>query len=178
VSRRNREAVQAAFDAYYRGDMRRVAELADPDLVVTQTAEMPDAETFHGRRGFIEAIDTWKEAWDDFRVERLSTRDIGDHVLTTVRQRARGKRSGVEVEGLFTFVFTLKAGRLVRWRMFADEENALEAVGLRPLQPARQSEDLSRPRPCPHRTRSPATCAGYRPSTSQASDGLRLSTSR
>jgi ketosteroid isomerase-like protein len=130
VSRRNRETVQAAFDAYYRGDMERVAELADPDLVVTQTAEMPDGETFRGRQGFAKAIDVWAEAWDDFRVERLCTRDIGDHVLTTVRQRARGKRSGVEVEGLFTFVFTLKAGRLVRWRMFADEEEALEAVGL------------------------------------------------
>jgi ketosteroid isomerase-like protein len=131
VSWRNRDTVQAAFDAYHRGDMSRVAELADPDLVVTQSAEMPDAETFHGRRGFIEAIDTWRDAWDDFRVERLRTREVGDHVLTTVRQRARGKRSGVEVEGLITFVFTLKAGRLVRWRMFADEENALEAVGSR-----------------------------------------------
>ncbi len=131
MSRQNLEAVQAAFDAYYRGDMRRVAELADPDLVVTQTAEMPDAETFHGRRGFIEAIDAWEEAWDDFRVERVCTRDVGDHVLTTVRQRARGRLSGVDVEGLFTFVFTLKAGRLVRWRMFADEAKALEAVGLR-----------------------------------------------
>jgi ketosteroid isomerase-like protein len=138
VSRRNRDTVQAAFDAYYRGDMRRVAELADPDLVVTQTAEMPDAETFHGRRGFIEAIDTWRDAWDDLRVERIRTREIGDHVLTTVLQRARGKRSGVEVEGLTTSVFTLRAGRLVRWRMFADEENALEAVGYRA--PARRGD--------------------------------------
>ena len=134
MSRQNLEAVQAAFEAYYRGDMERVTELAHPNLVVTQTAEMPDAETFHGRRGFIDAIDAWAEAWDDVRVERLSTRDVGDHVLTTVRQRARGRRSGVEVEGRFTFVFTLKAGKLVRWRMFADESEALEAVGLR--QPA------------------------------------------
>lgn len=133
VSRRNRETVQAAFDAYHRGDLSRVAELADPDLVVTQAAEMPDAETFHGRQGFAKAIDAWAEAWDDIRAERLCTRDVGDHVVTTVRQRARGKRSGVEVEGLFTFVFTLRAGRLVRWRMFADEATALEAVGLHQL---------------------------------------------
>lgn len=131
MSRQNLQAVQAAFYAYHRGDMERVVEFADPDLVVTQTAEMPDAETFHGRRGFIEAIDAWREAWDSFRVERLRTRAVGDHVLTTVRQRARGRRSGVEVEGLLTFVFTLKAGKLVRWQMFADEANALEAVGLR-----------------------------------------------
>jgi ketosteroid isomerase-like protein len=135
MSRQNLEAVQAAFDAYYRGDMERVAAFADPDLMATQSAEMPDAETFHGRLGLIQAIDAWEGAWDDFRVERLRARAIGDHVLTTVRQRARGKRSGVEVEGLFTFVFTLKAGKLVRWRMFADEEQAMEAVGLRQRAP-------------------------------------------
>jgi ketosteroid isomerase-like protein len=132
---RNRAAVQAAFDAYYRGDLERVTELADPELVVTQTAEMPDAETFHGRWGLVQAIDAWEGAWDDYQVERLCTREVGDHVVTTVRQRARGRRSGVEVEGLLTFVFTLKSGKLVRWRMFADEEEAMQAVGLRQRAP-------------------------------------------
>jgi uncharacterized protein len=139
ISRQNLDAVQAAFDAYYEGDMERVAEFADPDIVVTQSAELPDTETFHGRRGFIEAINAWEQAWDNFRVERLHTREHGDHVLTTVRQRARGRRSGVEVEGLYTFVFTLRAGKLVRWRMFADEANALEAVGLGKAAPVAQS---------------------------------------
>jgi ketosteroid isomerase-like protein len=136
MSRLNLDAVQAAFDAYHRGDMELVAQLADPDLVVTQSAELPDGETFQGRRGFIEAIDALGEAWDDFRVERLRTRDLGDHVLTTVRQRARGRRSGIEVEGLLTFVFTLKSGRIVRWQMFSDEARALEAVGQLAPEPA------------------------------------------
>jgi ketosteroid isomerase-like protein len=136
MSRLNLEAVQAAFDAYHRGDMERVAQLADPDLVVTQSAELPDGETFQGRRGFIEAIDALGEAWDDFRVERLRTRDLGDHVLTTVRQRARGRRSGIEVEGLLTFVFTLRSGRIVRWQMFSEEARALEAVGQLMPEPA------------------------------------------
>jgi uncharacterized protein len=129
MSRRNLDAVEEAFEAYFRGDLDGLADLADPDVVVTQIAELPDAETFHGRRGLIEVIDAWQAAWDDVRVERLSTRDMGDHVVTTIRQRARGRSSGVEVEGLFTFVFTLKEGRLVRWRMFVDAAQALEAVG-------------------------------------------------
>jgi ketosteroid isomerase-like protein len=128
MSRGNLELVQAAFDAYDRGDMDRAADFADPDVVVTQLAELPDAETFHGRRGFVEVIDAWEAAWDDIRVERLRTRELGDHVLTTVRQRARGRGSGIEVEGVFTFVFTVKVGKIVRWRMFADEAKALEAV--------------------------------------------------
>jgi hypothetical protein len=34
------------------------------------------------------------------------------------------------VEGTFTFAFTVKEGKLVRWQMFVDEARALEAVGL------------------------------------------------
>jgi ketosteroid isomerase-like protein len=131
MSRRNLDVVDAAFEAYYQGDVERAADFADPDLVITQPSEMPESETFRGHRGFIDAIDAWTGEWDDFRVERLRTRDVGDHVLTTVRQRGRGRGSGAEVEGVFTFVFTLRAGKLVRWRMFADEGQALEAVGLR-----------------------------------------------
>jgi ketosteroid isomerase-like protein len=126
----NLELVKAAFDAYGRGDLEGVADFADPAVVVTQLAELPDAETFHGRRGLIEVIEAWEAAWDDVRIERLHTREVGDNVLTTVRQRARGKGSGVEVEGVFTFVFTVKAGKLVRWQMFADEAKALAVVGV------------------------------------------------
>jgi ketosteroid isomerase-like protein len=130
-ARRNLEVVDAAFDAYGRGDMEALVKLADPTLVVSQPAEMPETQTFRGRRGFIEAIDAWAEAWDDFRLARIRTRAVGEHVVTTVHQRGRGKWSGAEVEGTFTFVFTVKAGKFVRWRMFGDEVRALEAVGLR-----------------------------------------------
>jgi ketosteroid isomerase-like protein len=129
MSRQNVETVQDAFDAYYRRDMERVAELADPELVVTQLEELPDAQTFHGPRGFVEVIDSWEGAWEDLRIEILRMREIGPHVLATVRQRARGRGSGIDVEAVFTFVFTLKAGKFVRWSMFADEAKALEAVG-------------------------------------------------
>ena len=67
----------------------------------------------------MEVIDEWEQAWEDYRVEPLRTCDVGEHVVTTVRQHARGRGSGIEVEGELTFVFTLKAGKLVRWRMFA-----------------------------------------------------------
>jgi ketosteroid isomerase-like protein len=133
MSRQNLEIVEAAFDAYYSGDWERLGEFAHPDVVVTQPAETPDADTFHGREGFIEVIDAWQGEWDDFRLERLRTRDVGDHVLTTVKQHGRGKSSGAEVEGEFTFVLTLDAGKIVRWQMFADEGTALAAVGRDPV---------------------------------------------
>ena len=34
--------------------------------------------------------------------------DPGDHVVVTTRQSGRGKQSGVEVEGNFTYVFAIR----------------------------------------------------------------------
>jgi ketosteroid isomerase-like protein len=35
----------------------------------------------------------------------------------------------VEVTGEYTFVFTFRDGKLVRWQMFTDEAEALEVAG-------------------------------------------------
>ena len=77
-----------------------------------------------------------QEAWDDFASSDCARGTSGTTCSRPCVSALAEKRSGVEVEGLFTFVFTLKAGSLVRWRMFADEDEALEAVGLRQGAPA------------------------------------------
>jgi hypothetical protein len=42
----------------------------------------------------------------------------------------RGKGSGVQVELRFSFLFSLRAGKIVEWRIFMREDEALEAAGL------------------------------------------------
>jgi len=44
---------------------------------------------------------------------------------------ARGKASGVEVDARGGHVWTLRAGRVVRWQVFGTKQEALEAAGLR-----------------------------------------------
>jgi hypothetical protein len=96
-------------------------------------------------------------------------------------------------------VFTLKAGKVVRWRMFADEAKALAAVGIReepgspvdrelrhdrrararpatPRQPpARRSrpDRLARPGPSPGRAATPASSARSSPYVRGNGDGQR-----
>ena len=57
--------------------------------------------------------------------------DMGDHVMVTTRQRGRGKDSGAEVETYFTFLFSIRAGKIAEWRIFMREAEALEAARLR-----------------------------------------------
>jgi ketosteroid isomerase-like protein len=77
------------------------------------------------------AFANWPDQWDDYRIEvRRVVADHGDHVIVGTRERGRGKQSGVEVEAEFTFVFTVRHGKITELRTFVEESQALEAVGL------------------------------------------------
>jgi ketosteroid isomerase-like protein len=131
MSQRNVETVQAAFRAFEKGDMEGLLALCDENIEITQPAELPGVSRHqHGHAGVLEAIAIWPEQWDDFRIEILRTVDLGDHVLVTLLQRARGKDSGIQVEGRATFLFSVRVGKIAEWRIFFREEEALEALGL------------------------------------------------
>jgi hypothetical protein len=47
-----------------------------------------------------------------------------------ITQRGRGTASGVDVETHFTWVMAFDQNRCVRWHIYFDHEQALEAAGL------------------------------------------------
>ena len=124
--------IRRAFDAYTAGDIETVLSLCDQDIVITQAPEVPGVPPQQrGHDGVIEAFGLWPEQWDDFRIELVRVvADPGDHVVVTTRQSGRGKQSGVEVVGDFTFAFTVREGRITEWRIFVHEDQAVAALGL------------------------------------------------
>lgn len=56
--------------------------------------------------------------------------DPGDHVIVVTRSRGRGRQSGVEIDMEFTFLFTVRDGKIAEWRIFVSEDKALDAAGL------------------------------------------------
>jgi ketosteroid isomerase-like protein len=57
-------------------------------------------------------------------------RAVGDQVAVVVQYRARGRGSGVEVEGRESALWTLRDGKVVRYAWFHGPAEALEAAGL------------------------------------------------
>jgi uncharacterized protein len=133
MSEQNVAIVRWAFDAYIGGDIEAVLRLCADDIVVTQAPEVPGVSPQqHGHEGVLEAFGNWPEQWDDFEIEiERIVADPGEYVVVATRQRGRGKQSGVEVEADFTFVFTVRDGKITEWRIFVDESQALAATGLR-----------------------------------------------
>lgn len=84
-------------------------------------------------RGFEGVRRFWGEfvsTWESYRVEPLSFDDAGDRVAVVVR--IVGRTHELEVEDTRSSLLTVRDGRVVRVRSFADAAGAREAAGLSP----------------------------------------------
>lgn len=127
MSEENVELIRRAFDAFGRGDTDGVLAVCAEDIVITQAPEVPiGAPQQTGHAGVLEAFALWPEQWDDFRIElERVVADPGYHVVVTTRQSGRGKQSGVEVDGNFTYVFAVRDGKIAEWRIYVTDADAL-----------------------------------------------------
>ena len=87
---------------------------------------------YHGHEGVRTYWRWWLQAWADLEFEVDDVLDAGDDVVALIRnQRQWGRRSGIVTEmPPYGLVFTIRNGKVVRWRAFSDEQAALKAAGL------------------------------------------------
>jgi ketosteroid isomerase-like protein len=102
----------------------------DPDAVIVEIAEFPDAGTYRGYDEMQRWIQGWLDAFDEISVEPQDFIPVGDHVVVTTNQRFRSK-AGVEVQQEITQVLRFRRGKLIYATGYRDRSNALEAAGLR-----------------------------------------------
>lgn len=101
------------------------SHLVDPDLEYVNPPGAVEAGTLHGR----DALNRVRDVYPDFRVEVERIVDAGEDVV--VLGTARGtSASGVSVEARQGYLWTVRDGRAVRLRWFADPADALRAAGL------------------------------------------------
>jgi ketosteroid isomerase-like protein len=134
VSRENVEIVRRVFDAAAQRDAATVLALYDPE-VEWDMSRYPYGEVVarrsHGHEGLRGFWRELHEAWDDYEHNCQELIDAGDHVISVVTDRGRGRTSGAEVEIRAYGVWTIRDGKIVRVVWFRTREEALEAVGLR-----------------------------------------------
>jgi ketosteroid isomerase-like protein len=109
------------------GDFDEALMYVDPDIVWNPVEE----SSAQGHDAVRASTARWKSEWDDYELTPEEFADAGDHVVATVRFRARGRGSGIEVDARLYDVFTLRHGKIVRMDQFTERSEALEAVGLR-----------------------------------------------
>jgi ketosteroid isomerase-like protein len=122
----NIEIVGRLIEAWGRRDLEAVLKEMDPDCEVRG---IEVGETLRGHDGLAAGFRDWFDAFEKFTIEPEDFIVDGDRVLVPVRQRARGKGSGLEVEQRFFQLFELRDGMVFRFEEFSEEADAWKALG-------------------------------------------------
>jgi ketosteroid isomerase-like protein len=129
MSQENVEIVRSAFEDFGQGDMASLLAKVDPDIVIVQPRELGGA-TQRGHAGVHEAFALWPEQWDNYEATITNTIDVGEQVVVAVRTTGRSRATGLDLTADFSFVMTLRDGKITSWRLFLHDDEALEAAGL------------------------------------------------
>ena len=138
MSRENVELVRRIFEAGARRDTATALALYDPEVEWDQSRgpfwDLFGGEIYRGHEGLRRFFRQYysPETWESVEDKLEELIDAGDHVVSVVNTRARGRTSGAEVQWtLNAGAWTIREGKVVRVAWFRSVEEALEAVGLR-----------------------------------------------
>jgi ketosteroid isomerase-like protein len=130
VTDRAGDVVRTVVGNWSRGDFMTDADLLDEHVVFVLDASFPDAGTYYGAAALRDYTRGLIEPWDRLTIELEEQVENGDTVFTTVKQSGTGISSGVPAELTYFVVWTVRAGKVIRFDNFRDREEALKAAGL------------------------------------------------
>jgi ketosteroid isomerase-like protein len=132
MSQQDIEVVVDQFAGVNERDFARVMDHYAEDVVLFVP---PDAflnpGTFEGREAVGEWFGDWFRNFElDYRFEIEEVRDLGEFVYVDARHHGRGRSSGAEVQDRNGYLYTVRAGKVVRVEIYDSPADALEAAGL------------------------------------------------
>jgi len=106
-----------------------LGEFLDPKLEWFPIPEgVLGGSTYRGFDGFRRWAADFIAVWDEFQMEPEEFLDRGDQAVAVVR--VRGRLHELEIDEVWSGLFTLRDGRVVRVQNFGTREGALEAARL------------------------------------------------
>ena len=131
MSRENVERVLRGYEALNRGDVDGAVQGLSADCEIELPPMLPEAGTHQGRDGLRRFWETWRDTFEEFRLEIEETIDAGDRVVVMASLRGTGKDSGAEVHTpTFPIIWTIRDGQAIRMEAHPTRAAALEALGM------------------------------------------------
>ena len=128
MSWENVEVVRRAIEVWNAGDMDRLRELYDPDVIVRALPGWPEPGPFVGRDAVMREFRHLRDAFDEDSLQLKSGfATIGDQVIVRCAWRMMGR--GPEGNMELTLRYRVRRGLLLDLEFFWDHDEALEAAG-------------------------------------------------
>ena len=128
----NLDLVRSIYADWERGDLRSITWAhREIEYVI---ADGPDRDKWKGLAAMASAARDRLSAWDDWRVEADSYRELDiERVLVLFHRSGRGKISGLdlgEIGSRGAHVFEVGEGKVTRLVQYLDRDRALADLGL------------------------------------------------
>jgi ketosteroid isomerase-like protein len=132
MTQENVEIVRGAFLAFADRGFDGLAEFLHPEINWRAMEGAPDdVGEMHGTEAARRYLEDWFETFDDFTTVPEELLDAGEgRVIGVLHISGRAKLSGIPTELRYAALYTLRGGKIVRIREYADRKEALDAIGL------------------------------------------------
>lgn len=120
---KNIETVQQLYAAFGRGDLPFILDQVDDDVtwgIDSTTTEVPAYGVRRGKAGVAAFAGGWTETVDFLRFEAHDFIAAGDHVFNQLTYEAKVKATGKVVKNSSMQHWTLRDGKVIRWRGYED----------------------------------------------------------
>lgn len=126
------ELVKSAFEAWNRGDIAAFAGHTAEEVAWLEVSGRPEGGATErlGRDRLQRSLESLFDAFESYRIEVERIEQIGDRVVAIVREVAKGRSSGVEVDGRWGYLITAEDGLIIRIEAYRDPAQALQTAGL------------------------------------------------
>jgi ketosteroid isomerase-like protein len=125
----NVEVVRAVVAAFNSGDFAAAMEMCTDDVEFDWSRRMLDGEVFKGREELRRFMQGTMEIFDEIHIPDDELTDLGDNVvLLAGTARFKGHASGLDVEASAANLWTVRDGKVSRFRFYQTKEDALADV--------------------------------------------------
>jgi ketosteroid isomerase-like protein len=124
------EVVKAWIDACNAQDAGAALALCDPGVELIESKALPGAVDASGAEEVRRYLERFTTHWSEGEWLPEEFIESGDKVFLRARLRLRGRRSGIEVDREWFYVFTVRDGKLLRQEGFDGREEGLRAAGV------------------------------------------------
>jgi ketosteroid isomerase-like protein len=122
------ETIHTAYEAWSRRDIDALLEVVHPDAEARPILGANiGASVYRGRDGLREWFRDLHQEWETFQTRVTRIEERGERALLTIDVHARGRASGVVIQGDLYHVVELRDGMILRLDAYRDRDAAMRA---------------------------------------------------
>lgn len=120
------QILRKAYAALNRGDVDGFVKDFDPKIERVELIDLPRGDTYRGLEAVKQHVAKGRSTWAEGGCEPERFVVSGDKVVVFVHVRVRLNGQTEWIDGRVTDVYTFRDGKVIQFRTFADERQALE----------------------------------------------------